>query len=196
MESWTINEHTLEYFDDNHIYLVDGVILPSITTMLKVRFGGKYANIDNATLQRAADAGTALHSAIERYCKTGEDDGSEELSNFKFLQKQYGFEVLENEVPVILFDDSTPIAAGRLNMVIMMNDRIGGADIKRTSTLDKEYLAYQLNLYRIAYRQSYGVEWQFLRGIWLRAEKRKLVQIPINEQAAWDLVVEYMEANR
>ena len=58
---------------------------------------------------------------------------------------------------------------------------------------DKEYLAYQLNLYRIGYFQCYGVEWEFLKGIHLREGKRKLVDIKINEDMAWELVNKFME---
>lgn len=190
-------EHTLEYFDDEHLYLVDGIIVPSITQILKVRFGNKYSGIDKATLQKAADAGTAVHEAIERYINTGEECDLPELRNFKFLQKHYHFEVLNSEVPVMLFLQEEPIAAGRLDLVLGMPDEengylVGGADIKRTSTLDKDYLFYQLNLYRIAYRQSYGHEWQFLKGIHLREATRKFVDIPINENLAWQLVHDYM----
>lgn len=190
-----INGYTLEYFDDGHIYLVDGVIVPSITQLLKIRFGGKYQGIDKTTLQRASEAGTRVHDAIENYCQTGEMADMPEVSNFRFLQRKYGFEVLENETPVILFLNDDPVSAGRLDMVIKMNGQIGGADIKRTSTLDKEYLAYQLNLYRIAYRQCYGVEWEFLRGLHLKDDIRKFVQIPINENMAWQLVHEWRECN-
>ncbi|MBQ4244580.1 MAG: hypothetical protein II702_06675 [Clostridia bacterium] len=181
--------HTLEYIEDGHIYLVDGVIVPSVTEMLKSKFGHKYDFVNEAVLNRAASAGTAVHEAIERYCKTGEETDIPELRGFKFLQRMYGFKVLENEVPVILFDNDEPIAAGRLDMVLEMNGKIGGADIKRTSALDKEYLAYQLNMYRIAYRQSYGTEWKFLRGIHLREEKRKFIAIPICE----DLTMEFIK---
>ena len=190
-----IKGHTLEYMEDEHIYLIDGIIVPSITQILATRFGRKYDGVSKAVLTRASEKGTALHDAIERYCKTGEECELEELRNFKFLQRQYKFEVLENETPVILFLNDEPVSAGRLDMVLKMNEEIGGADIKRTSTLDKEYLAYQLNLYRIAYRQCYGVEWEFLRGIHLRDDVRKFVQIPVNENIAWQLVHEYMEAN-
>ena len=188
-----INGHVLEYFDDTHTYLVDGLIVPSITQLLKVKFGNKYAFVNQATLERARDRGVAVHEAIERYCMDGQETEIPELRNFKFLQRQYGFKVLENETPVILYLNDEPISAGRLDMVIEMNGEIGGADIKRTSALDKEYLAYQLNLYRIAYRQSYGVEWEFLRGIHLRDDVRKFVSIPVNENLAWQLVHEYME---
>ncbi len=41
-EVWKIKNHTVEYYDDEHLYLVDGEILPSITTLLKKKFGKKY----------------------------------------------------------------------------------------------------------------------------------------------------------
>lgn len=190
-----IDGHTLEFFEDEHLYLVDGVIVPSITQILSHKFGNKYAHVRKDVLERAAQAGTAVHEAIESYCTTGEECDLPELRNFKFLQRQYGFEVLENELPVILFLADEPIAAGRLDLVLRLGAEIGGADIKRTSALDKEYVAYQLNLYRIAYRQCYGVEWEFLRAIHLRDDVRRFVDIPINEDAAWQLVHDYLEAN-
>ena len=192
-ESWNIAGHALEYLDDIHQYLVDGICVPSITQCLKFKFGNKYASVDASTLQRASEKGTEAHRAIEEYCKTGKESELPELRNFKFLQKQYGFTVIENEVPVILSLENEPICAGRLDMVLMMNDQIGLADIKRTSTLDKEYLAYQLNLYRIAYRQSYGIEAEFLRGLHLREDVRKFVTIPINEGMTWDLIHGYLK---
>lgn len=189
-----INGHTLEFYEDEHVYLVDGVIVPSITQILSHRFGRKYAHVNRDVLRRAAEAGTAVHEAIERYCTTGEESDLPELRNFRFLQRQYGFEVLENEVPVILFLNDVPVAAGRLDLVLKMGDEVGGADIKRTSALDKEYVAYQLNLYRIAYRQCHGIEWEFLRAIHLREDVRKFVTVPVNEDMVWQLVHDYLEA--
>lgn len=182
-----INGCTLEYFNKEHLYLVDGEILPSITTLLKT---DKYKNVSKYVLQRAAAKGTELHDAIERLCRYGEESDLKEVRNFKFLQRKYGFQVLDNEVPVILWHKGKPAAAGRLDLVLEMDGEIGGADIKRTSVLDKNYLAYQLNLYRIAYRQSYGKEWRFLKGIHLREDVRRFVDIPINEEIVWELIRE------
>ena len=199
---WEIGGHTLEYYDDSHTYICDCVIVPSITQCLKFKFGNKYASVDASTLKRASERGTEVHEAIEEYCKTGKESELPEVRNFKFLQKQYGFTVLENEVPVILSYDDEPICAGRLDMVLElpsangMDMKIGLADIKRTSALDKEYLAYQLNLYRIAYRQSYGIEAEFLRGLHLREDVRKFVQIPVNEDMAWILIDEYLTGEK
>lgn len=192
MQTWEIAGHTLEFYDDGHIYLVDGVIVPSITQMLKVKFGRKYEGISRDVLQRASAKGTEVHEAIQELFETGEVADLPEVKNFLFLRRQYEFNVKECEMPVILHLNDEPIAAGRLDLVLEMGGQIGGADIKRTSKLDKQYLAYQLNLYRIAYRQCYGVEWQFLRGIHLRESVRKFVSIPIDEKSAWRLVYEYL----
>ena len=201
--SENINGHTLEYFDDEHVYLVDGVIVPSITQILKYKFGGKYNGVSKSVLQKASEKGTMVHEAIEKYCKYGYESDLPELRNFKFIQRAYKFDVIENEVPVILSFDGKPVSAGRLDLVIekigedgVLHGERGIADIKRTSTLDKEYLAYQLNLYRIAYQQCYGTKIDFLKGIHLREEKRKYVDIPINEEMAIELVKEYIENNK
>lgn len=193
MNSWEIAGHTLEYYDDTHTYLVDGLEVPSITQIMNIKFGNKYESVDKDILKRAAQNGTRVHEAIEKYCRTGEVEDYKEVKNFMFLERQYKFEVLDNEVPIILFKDDKPIAAGRLDLVLNLNGEVGGGDIKRTSELDKNYLAYQLNLYRIGYRQCYGVDWKFLRGLHLRENTRKFVVIPINEKKAWDLIEEYLE---
>lgn len=193
MNTWEINGHTLEYIDETHTYLVDGVIVPSITQILKIKFGNKYKYVKEEVLEEAREEGTTVHEAIEKLCKTGEVENLKEVKNFIFLQKQYKFEVTKNEVPIILFLNGVPIAAGRFDLELKLNDELGGGDIKRVSSLDKEYLFYQLNLYRIGYRQCYGIEWKFLKGLHLKENKRKFVDIPINEDMAWMLVHEYLE---
>lgn len=192
METWIIGEHTLEFVSEIHQYVCNGVCLPSVTQMLKHRFGNKYDGVSTETLNHASELGTQMHLAIQEYEESGKDSEMVELRNYKFLKSRYKWECLQNEVPVILFLDDEPIACGRIDMVGTMEGQTGLFDFKRTSMLDKEYLSAQLNLYRIAYMQTYGGDIEFLRGIHLREDKRKVVTIPINEQMAMDLVNEYI----
>lgn len=198
-ESWDFFDlGCLEYYDDTHTYLYDGVILPSVTQIIKTKFGHKYDGVPSYVLQRASEKGTAVHSAIEHYCKYGEESNLPELRNFKFLQDHYGFNVFGNEIPIVLFHDDKlidPICAGRLDLVLEQDGKIGLADIKRTYTLDKEYLAYQLNLYRLAYQQCYNTKIEFLKGVHLREDKRQYVDVPINEEMAWNLVKDWRNKN-
>ena len=193
IESIEIKGHTLEYIDESHTYLVDGLIVPSITQILKFKFNKKYDGIPKGTLQRASELGTQMHEVIQNYEEQGTESDIKELRNYKFLKRQYKWECLANEVPVILWHDDEIVGAGRLDMVMELDGQRGLADLKRTSTLDKEYLGYQLNLYRLAYQQSYGDEIEFLRGIHLREDVRKFVKIPINEELTKKLIDEYQE---
>lgn len=193
MNTWEIAGHILEYIDDTHEYICDGICVPSITQILKLKFGKKYEGIDQEILNKAAERGNRVHEAIENYEKWKVDDITcQELKDYKFLKKQYKFKCLDNEVPIILFKDEQPIAAGRLDLCLEINNEFGLGDIKRTSDLDKNYLGYQLNLYRIGYMQSYGKEAKFLKGLHLRAGKRKFVDIPIDEELVMELVNDYL----
>lgn len=183
MESWEINGRWLEYDDETHTYIVDGIIVPSVTQILARKFGHKYDDVSAETLNKAAERGTAIHKAIEEFCKEGKQSDMTEVSDFEFLMKYYHFQVIENELPIILEFDGE-LFAGRLDLILKKGDELGKAvaDIKTTSTLDKEYLGYQLNLYRLGVEQSYGFNITSLYGVHLKDGKRKVVNIPIKEE--------------
>ena len=193
IESFELNGHTLEYDDDTHTYLVDGVIVPSVTQVLKVKFGGMYTNVAPEILKKAGERGTAVHKSIEDYCTKGIDLGTTEVRHFRFLKTYYDLKPVKNEIPIIVCKGDIPVTAGRLDMIIDKGDDRAVADIKTTSTLNKEYLAYQLNLYRIGVLQCYPYLGDItkLYGIHIREDKRKLVEIPVNEGIVWDIIDEY-----
>ena len=190
-ESWEIKGHTLEYYDEDHQYICDGLMMPSITEILATKFH-KYDGVSKELLKERAAEGTRVHEAIEKLCKTGVEEDLPEVRNFLFLSKAFGFEAVNNEVPVILFHRHEPLACGRLDLVIRSNNGLGLADIKRTSVLDRDYLFYQLNLYRMAYEDCYDEKIDFLVGLHLKGNKRRYAPIPINPPMAWELVMEYM----
>lgn len=195
METWEIKGHIVEYIDEIHTYLVDGVIVPSITQIIKYKFKDKYKFVRDYILEQSSILGTATHKAIEDYCKLGIETDCKELEGFKSLQNEFGFEVIDNEVPIILFYNGVPVACGRLDLVL--GDKVLClGDIKRTSVLDKKYLTYQLNLYRIGYQQCYDNEIKGLKGLHLREDVRKYVDIPINEEMALDLLKQYLEKGK
>lgn len=191
-ECWTIKGGDLEYIDSTHTYLYNGIEIPSITTIMKIKFGNKYFGVSKEVLNRAAERGTNIHNTIENFYKHNIDDADcKELRNMKFLQKHYKFDVVDNEIPVVIFKDDVAICAGRLDLVLEIDGELGLGDIKTTSTLDLEYLAYQLNLYKIGFEQCYGKEIHFLKGVHLRGDTRKIKDLPLNHNIAWALIDEY-----
>lgn len=64
-DSWNIRGHTLEYDDESHTYLCDGLIVPSVTEVIREYLGSKYDGVPADVLAEAARKGTLLHEVIE-----------------------------------------------------------------------------------------------------------------------------------
>ncbi|XVG95843.1 hypothetical protein ACGCUP_01020 [Eubacteriales bacterium KG125] len=185
--------HEIEFIEDGHIYLVDGVITPSITQLLKSKFGNKYNAVSERVLSEASRKGVAVHKAIEEFEKNGTETDLEELRNYKLLKKLYGFEVEDNELMVVLEQDGEVKSVGTLDILATKDGKLGIGDIKRTATLDKEYVAHQLNLYRIAYQGTFNRDIDFLFALHLREDKKRYVEIPIREEMALDFLTEALD---
>ena len=185
---------TLEFDEATHTYYYDGIETPSVTQMLRKVFPNKYAGIPQQVLESASQKGIAVHEAIERFEKTGEISGLEELRNYRFLKRIYGFTAKENEIPIVVKIDGKVVMAGRLDMITEQNGQLGVEDIKRTATVDKNSLFYQLNWYAIGYEQGTGEKIEYLKCLHLRESVRKRIDIPLNKEMAIKKLHELLEA--
>ena len=191
MDNLVIGNYTLEFDEETHKYFVDGVETISVTQLIKFKFPKKYARIPKARLQAKAKKGTILHEAIEIYEDFGlERNDLQEFRDYKFLKSRFKWKVFKQEIPVIIKHGGL-VVCGRFDQLQIVDGVYGIADIKHTSSLDKDYLGYQLNLYRLGVQQSYGYNIEFLQGIHLNDGKRKYIDIPINEKLVFDLLEEY-----
>ena len=187
-----MNGHIVEFIPEQHIYIIDGIITPSVSEILAFKFDD-YSGVPREMLQRASERGTELHKAIEEYEKTGKTSELKELKNYQFLKKHYGFENIDNEVTVMYERDGRTLYAGTLDQLIKIDGKLGINDFKRVSAPNKNKIAYQLNLYRLAYEQTFKRKIDFLAFTHLREDERKFRRLPIDEEAALELVQEYCE---
>ena len=192
MQTWELNGRTLEFDDEAHVYIADGVIVPSVTQILKAKFND-YQFVSRAVLEQASEKGTALHKAIETYETTGQQSDLKEFKNYLFLKKHYGFKNILNELPVLYEEDGRVLFAGQLDQIIEIDGRLGINDFKRVSAPNKEKIAYQLNLYKIAFEQTYHSKIEMLSFMQLRDDTRKFNQMPINEAEAKALLKIYYQ---
>lgn len=192
MELFEINGHTLEYDDDTHTYIVDGVIKPSVTQILGLKFND-YAGVSSEVLERASQKGTAMHKAIEMFERAGQGNDSKEVRNYKFLKSHYNWTSIENEVPIIYEENGEVLFAGRLDQIIEIDGKLGINDFKRVSAPNKEKICYQLNLYKLGYDQSYHRQIEFLAFTQLREDVRKFVKLPIAEDKTKELLREFLK---
>ena len=62
----------IDFIEEQHIYLKDGIITPSVSEILHFIFPDKYKNISAKILNKKAEYGSKVHEAVEILEKTGE----------------------------------------------------------------------------------------------------------------------------
>lgn len=188
--------HNVVYYDEPHKYYVDGVEIPSITEIvgvLAIYYGwDDYKQINSNILENAAKKGTILHKSIEQYERFKIEAETIEFGNYLKVKNEHGFKVVENEKIVILVINNKPVAIGRLDMIIELNNKFAVMEIKRTSKYYKEKVALQLNLYRLAYLQSYNNrEIQALKVLRLYNSDIQFEDVEINEYETFAAIEKY-----
>ena len=187
-----INGHELEFIPETHQYIVDGILVPCVSNILAYKFND-YSGVSREVLERASEKGTEMHKAIEDYEQQGITSDLREFKNYLFLKKQFKFDNIANEVPVLYERGGRVLFVGTLDQVITLDGKLGINDFKRVSAPNKNKIAYQLNFYKMAYEQSYGKKVEFLSFTHLRDDVRKFHGLPINEASAIALLNEYYE---
>jgi hypothetical protein len=162
----------IEFIEETHTYLVNGIIVPSITTILSATlFKDKYGNVPPHILKRAAEFGTGVHKAIE----TGEwlplDDKQYEVyMRYLKLVKRANIKPLAHE-KIVSYET---LYCGTYDMEAIIDGDMSLVDIKTTYNLDREYLSWQLSFYELAT----GKQFEKLYCIWLPKRKgAELVEI-------------------
>lgn len=72
----------LQFDESSHIYKLNGVAIPSVTTIMKPLSDSLYKGVDTAMLNKAAERGTIVHNAIENYIKFGVTDCPQEYAAY------------------------------------------------------------------------------------------------------------------
>lgn len=180
--TFQIKGKTVEFIPETHKYIVEGIAVPSVSDILKGFFPNEYRAVPQATLEQASIKGTEMHEAIERYENTGEESNLTEFSGYKFLKLKLGFENIANEIPVFYERNGLPIYAGRIDQIIRLDGELYINDFKRVCSPNKDKIALQLNLYKLAYEQCYGEKINGLSFMQLRNEIRKFNYLKINEK--------------
>ena len=182
----------LEFVEEEHLYLLDGVIIPSVSQILHYLFKDKYKDIPESVLSAKARYGTTIHESIENYEKGIELPVLDyiqkaSLNQYIKIKQENNIKVLDQE-QMIHYKDKY---AGRFDMIAKVGNDTCLCDIKTTAELDIEYLSWQLSLYEYAY----GKKFDKLYAIWLpKRELGKLVEIKRKEEKEiMDLIEEYEE---
>lgn len=192
-----VGKWNVEYLEQSHLYLVNGVVVPSITQVLKMKFPMD-DSIPEDVLDNARQRGNRVHKEVEDYETNGTvAEDSEELKNYIKLKARHSFNVVDVEKIIVFELDNKPVAAGRLDQVII--DRNGDMainDLKSTSKLNTAYLYYQTNFYRIGHNQTYGTNIQKCYATHLKGNEASFKPIVRNDAIVIKLLVDFLSEQK
>ena len=135
----------IKFDKETHKYTnEEGKELISVTTLLrKHHLSPDYGDVPEEVLKKAAERGTLVHEEIDTYIKTKEEGFSSELESFIAEVEKRGLRVVKNEYFV-----HNDIIAGQVDCLFV--DKEGNkvlVDFKTTSTIHKESVTWQTNIY-------------------------------------------------
>ena len=172
----------IEFIKDQHLYLVDGILVPSVTQILQLIFPDKYKNVDKTILNKKASFGTEGHSIIEKLDVSNINIAKNQVLGIKNknlevcireylrLVEKHKIEPLEHEKMV----SYKYLFCGTLDLIANIEGTRSLCDIKFTAELDKDYLSWQLGMYALALNETF----EKCYCIWLpKKELGQLVEI-------------------
>lgn len=188
----------IEFIPETHTYLVDGVIVPSVTQIIREVSGADYSSVPGAILNAKAYYGTKVHEWLQAYFEGGT------LPEISELMK-----ISTDQVPELMKDrnirsEYTERAvhysgrmAGTFDLLANMDGWETLIDHKTTAKYDPEYLAWQCGCYKLCIKKTLGITVDQCYCLWL--PKGKAVQFievkPKTEEEVEELLQSY-EANR
>lgn len=150
----------LEFDEETHTYIKNGIILKSVTQILQELFPLKYENVPKKILEDKSIYGTELHKFIEiiekkkpkkplayikRYYKPNIYQ-EESLKDYLKIKDKYKIEIIDSEKMI----SYKMLYAGTLDLKGYVNGKSAIIDIKTTYELDELYVSWQNSLYELA----------------------------------------------
>ena len=173
-------EKSIEFIEETHSYLYNGVLIPSVSELIRFKFKDAYKGIPEKTLKKKAKYGSLTHDYIERFIKgefTLEELNKKRIDpdiklaveNFEYHRKQWAFHIKDMERIV----DFHGRYAGTFDL-LTVDDYV--IDIKTTTEVHEEWLSYQLGLYA----KALGLTKDFHYCMWLpKGKTGKVIQINV-----------------
>ena len=141
----------LEFEPNSHTYTLDGIVIPSVSEVLRFASKELYSSTSAQAMEIAADRGTRVHAATEALDRTGRADIDPDIEPYvrayaKFL-KDNKVNWLYTEAPIY---GMTRDYAGTIDRFGFLNGETVLLDIKTTKTITarhKKLYAAQLTAY-------------------------------------------------
>lgn len=183
----TIPEFPELTFDDGpHIYRLNGLEIPSVTTLMNPLSAMVYGGVDEVVMDRAASRGTAVHNSIENWVSYGIQDIAPEyrgyFEGFLAWARDESPEILGTECR--LYHKALRYA-GTADLPCIVRGKKTMVDVKTTSQLQEMLARVQLEAY-VKGCESHGVLFGAKAILHLRKDGTyKFEPYPLRDPEAW-----------
>lgn len=182
----TIDMPGLEFEETKHVYTLDGIIIPSVSTVMEPLNADKYAGISKATLDNAANKGTAVHDCIENWIKFGFMDIPPEhqsyIDGFMEWWNKNTPKVVGSEIRLY---HKILGYGGTCDLLAYIGDKLTLIDYKSTYVLSDMTCRIQLEAYAQALA-SHGIKVEQKMILHLKKDGKSAQRdYPANDAEAW-----------
>jgi hypothetical protein len=178
----------LTFEERQHIYKLNGVAIPSVTTIMEPLSDQVYSTVSDAVLRKAGNRGTAVHNAIENYVKFGIEDIAPEHAGYfdAFLRWYDDHKVVPYGTEVRLYHKGL-LYAGTADMMAEVDSVDTLIDFKTTSSVSTMLCGVQLEAYdRAAASHTSGAHFQKKAIVHLSKDgKYEMIPFSTNDTECW-----------
>jgi hypothetical protein len=146
--------------DDNHIYRLDGAIIPGFSEIAREMGLSDYSHVSQAVMDAACQFGHAVHSACELHDKGVLDEDSLSLPLVAYLN---GWRNFSRDYNVLVVPDWIEAVTGsarwrfgcKPDRVVVIRDKVVVVEIKSTTSI-MPAVSLQTAAQKIAVEENYG----------------------------------------
>lgn len=176
----------LVFEETKHIYTLNGITIPSVSTIMEPLNADKYSGISKATLDNAANKGTAVHDCIENWIKFDFMDIPPEhqsyIDGFMNWWKKNSPKVVGSEIRMY---HKLLEYGGTCDLLAYINERLTLVDYKSTYVLSDMTCRIQLEAYAQALA-SHGIKVEQKMILHLKKDGNAVQKdYPANDAEAW-----------
>lgn len=200
-KEFTIKDSVVEFYDDTHTYLIDGIKTLSATQIGQLINPFKIMNIPSHILQKAGERGTKIHEAIEQYLTDGTFMLSEDDPHYGYFEAFLKFydehgkdlEIESLEHIAISKEYSVPLV-GTIDFQGKYKGEPIIIDWKTSSMPTLPEWRTQLSIYRELVRYTHGIEEVNAYVLWLKKDGTyEFLSIAPMKPAYFKLMMELLE---
>lgn len=178
----------LTFEEEKHWYRLDGKFIPSVSTVMRPLSQAMYKDVDEAVLEKAAERGHAVHSAIQSYTEFGLVDIEPKYEGYFRAFREWW----KAENPTALATECRVYHkvlryAGTADMPVLLGDKMILVDFKTSAGVNEMLTGVQLEAYAKAY-ESHGLVFDGKAILHLKSDgKYDWRFYPKNDSESWEV---------